>query len=86
MYHSKLVAPQPDECLRIKSLSGGGIMFKAWHFGPGNTRGHYIREFQPSYVIKKMIWGLFMAVFLKMGAIPQKGRVADVSYSRPDFG
>jgi hypothetical protein len=86
MYHSKLVAPQPDECVRIRSLSGGGIMFNASHFGPGNTRGDDIRGFQPSYVIKKMIWGLFMAVFLKMGAIPQKGRIAAVSSSPPDFG
>jgi hypothetical protein len=53
-------------------------------FWAGKTRGH--PWVQPSYVIKHLIWVFFFAVFLKMAALAQKGRIAAVSSSLPDFG
>jgi hypothetical protein len=53
-------------------------------FWAGKTRGR--PWVQPSYVIKNLICALFFAVSLKMGALAQKGRIAAVSSSPPDFG
>jgi hypothetical protein len=69
-----------------QELEPWGIMFNASFFWAGKYTGTLYPWVQPSYVIKKMIWGLFLAVFLKMGAMAQKGRITAVSSSPPDFG
>jgi len=39
MYHSKLIAPQPDECVRIKSLERWGHHVQCFAFWAGKYTG-----------------------------------------------